>query len=88
MQWLQVRISAGRALKERQCTLEGQAWHVNVQGSLHWKEVYKVEEWTSVQAECVKFLGLVKNRPLCSVIGDHVTCVAWRILRDERNARE
>ena len=33
-------------------------------------------------------LGLVKNRPLCSVIGDHVTCVAWRILGDERNARE
>ena len=59
MQRLQVRISAGRALKERQCTLEGQAWYVNVQGSVHWKEVYKVGEWTSVQAECVKFFNLV-----------------------------
>ena len=28
--WLRVRISAGRALKERQCTLKGQAWCVNV----------------------------------------------------------
>ena len=34
------------------------------------------------------FLGLVKNRPLCSVIGDHVTCVAWRILHDKHNACE
>ena len=33
-------------------------------------------------------LGLVKNRPLCSVIGNHVTCVAWRILCDERNAHK
>ena len=26
----------GRALKERQCMLEGQARYVNVQGSVHW----------------------------------------------------
>ena len=38
--WLRVRISAGRALKERQCTLKGQAWYVNVRGSVHWKGVY------------------------------------------------
>ena len=31
-----------RALKERQCTLEGQAWYVNEQGSVHWKGVYRV----------------------------------------------
>ena len=31
-----------RALKERQCTLEGQARYVNVQGSVHWKGVYRV----------------------------------------------
>ena len=37
--WLRVRISAGRALKERQCTLKGQAWYVNVRGSVHWKGV-------------------------------------------------
>ena len=36
---LRVRISAGRALKERQCTLKGQAWYVNVRGSVHWKGV-------------------------------------------------
>ena len=28
-------LKAGEALKERQCTLEGQAWYVNVQGSVH-----------------------------------------------------
>ena len=37
--WLWVRISAGRALKERQCTLKWQAWYVNVRGSVHWKGV-------------------------------------------------
>ena len=31
-----------RALKERQCTLKGQAWYVNVQGSVHCKGVYRV----------------------------------------------
>ena len=31
-----------RALKERQCTLKGQAWYVNVRGSVHWKRVYRV----------------------------------------------
>ena len=31
---MQVQISAGRALKERQCTLKGQARYVNVQGSV------------------------------------------------------
>ena len=31
-----------RALKEIQCTLEGQAWYVNVRGSVHWKGVYRV----------------------------------------------
>ena len=37
-----------RALKERQCTLEGQARYVNVWGSVHWKGVYRVwgiETW-------------------------------------------
>ena len=37
-----------RALKERQCTLKGQARYVNVQGSVHWKGVYRVgdrETW-------------------------------------------
>ena len=40
--WLWVRISAGRALKERQCTLKGQAQYVNVRGNVHWKRVYTV----------------------------------------------
>ena len=30
-----IRISAGRALKERQCTLKGQACYVNVRGIVH-----------------------------------------------------
>ena len=42
MPWLWVSISAGRALKERQCTPKGQARYVNVQGSVHWKGVYGV----------------------------------------------
>ena len=29
-------------LKERQCTLKGQARYVNVRGSVHWKGVYTV----------------------------------------------
>ena len=28
-------LKDGKALKERQCTLEGQAQYVNVQGSVH-----------------------------------------------------
>ena len=32
----QVEISAGRALRESQCTLEGKARYVNVRGSVHW----------------------------------------------------
>ena len=35
-------MAAGRALKERQCTLKGQAQYVNVWGSVHWKGVYRV----------------------------------------------
>ena len=31
-----------RALKERQCTLEGQARYVNIRDSVHWKGVYRV----------------------------------------------
>ena len=38
IQWLQVRILAGRALRERQCTLEGEAGYVNVRGSVQWEE--------------------------------------------------
>ena len=41
---MQVQISAGRALKERQCTPKGQARYVNVQGSVHCKGVYRVGE--------------------------------------------
>ena len=40
--WLRVRISAGRALQEMQCTLKGQARYVNVRGSVHWKGVHRV----------------------------------------------
>ena len=46
MLWLQVIILAGRELKESQCTLEGQAQYVNVQGSVHWKGEYMMGKWT------------------------------------------
>ena len=42
MPWLRVRISAGKALKERQCTPKEQARYANVRGSVHWKGVYRV----------------------------------------------
>ena len=33
---------------ERQCTPKGQAWYVNVWGSVHWKGVYRVgdRDWS------------------------------------------
>ena len=46
MLWQQVGILAGRALGERQNTLEGEAQYVNVWGSVHWKGVYRVGEKT------------------------------------------
>ena len=33
-------------LREKQCTLEGQAQYVNVQGSVHWEGVHSVGECT------------------------------------------
>ena len=35
-------ILAGRAPRERQCTLEGEAQYVNVWGSVYWEGVYNV----------------------------------------------
>ena len=37
-----VQTSAGRALKERLCTVKVQARYINVWGSVHWKGVYRV----------------------------------------------
>ena len=36
-----------QSIKKRKCTPKGQAWYVNVQGSVHWKGVYSVgiETW-------------------------------------------
>ena len=39
-----IESQLARALKERQCTLKGQARYVNVQGSVHCKGVYKVRD--------------------------------------------
>ena len=33
---LQFESSLARVLRQRQYTLEGEAWYVNVQGSVHW----------------------------------------------------
>ena len=47
MKWLwTIGILIGRALRERQCTLEKEAQYMNVWGSVHWKGVYMVREWT------------------------------------------
>ena len=35
---VRVGILAGRAVRERQCTLEWQAWYVNVWSSIHSEE--------------------------------------------------
>ena len=39
---LQAGILAGRALREKQCTLEREARYMNVQDSVHWEGVYSV----------------------------------------------
>ena len=36
-------LKAGEALKERQCTLEGQAWYVTVQGSVHTLTIFMID---------------------------------------------
>ena len=56
--WLRVRISAGRALKERQCTLKGQARYVNVWGSVHWKGVYRLRD-KDLGDQVHKFMHLI-----------------------------
>ena len=44
MQWLLIEILADRALKENQCTMEGEAQYVNIQGSVPCEGVYRVRE--------------------------------------------
>ena len=52
-----------RALKERQCTLKGQARYVNVRGSVHWKGVYRVgDRDLGVQKFFFWFLKLTNQR--------------------------
>ena len=75
--WLRVRISAGRALKERQCTLKGQAWYVNVWGSVHWECTgWGIETWDQVH----KFPHMGKSNsnnfsPIVTTFGSVVTKV-------------
>ena len=45
MQWLRVGVFAGRALRQRQCTLEG-APVCKCMGSVHWEGVYSVRQCT------------------------------------------
>ena len=42
MQGIGFKSQLARALKERQCTLKGQARYVNVRGSVHCKGVCRV----------------------------------------------
>ena len=45
----------GRALKQWQCTQKGQAKYVNVQGSVNWNGVYRVEQVDTGDAKFFKF---------------------------------
>ena len=52
-----------RAIKERQCTLKGQAWYVNVRGTVHCEGVYKVgDRDLGVQNFLNWFLKLTNQR--------------------------
>ena len=42
MQWLEIGILFGKALRERQCPLEGEAWCETVVGSVHSEGVYNM----------------------------------------------
>ena len=42
MHWLWAGILAGRALRERQCTLEEEAQYVTVWGVVYWEGVHTV----------------------------------------------
>ena len=56
-------LSWTRALKERQCTLGGQARYVNVRGSVHCKGVYRVgDRDLAVQNFFFLFLKLTNQR--------------------------
>ena len=49
-------------LKERQCTLKGQARYVNVRGSVHWKGVYFIVLTVSIN-NLLQFLSRVFKGP-------------------------
>ena len=74
MQWQQVGILAGRALREGQCTLEGEAQYVNVQSSVHWEGV---TEWRSAHWECKIFL--IINIDQSEVIKSHKFNMSLRL---------
>ena len=59
--------------KERQCTLKGQAWYVNVWGSVHWKGVYRVGDgYLGVQNFLNWFLKLTnQKRPKVTCLVRH-----------------
>ena len=59
MQRLRDGILAGRALRERQCALKGEAQYVNEQDSVQWARMYRVGEYTlEVQIFFINYAGL------------------------------
>ena len=62
-QGIEFESQLARALKERQCTLKGQARYVNVQGSVHCKGVCRVgDRDMGVQNFLNWFLKLINQR--------------------------
>ena len=61
---------------ERQCTLKGQAWYVNVWGSVHWKGVYRVGDrdlgvqnfFNTLSAACISRAHTGWCRPFLSAV--------------------
>ena len=62
--WLRVQILAGRALKERQCTLKGQAWYVNVRAVYIGRECIEILDQVHKFPHMGKFMHLIQKLSL------------------------
>ena len=60
-----VQILVGRALKARQCTLEGQAWYVNVRDGVHWIGGYRVRKLDTEGGKLINLLSVTDGICRC-----------------------
>ena len=67
-----------RALKERQCTLKGQAQYVNVLGSVHCKGVYRVGD-RDLRPGGAKFFKLVFKIDQSETTKSHMFSTSFRL---------